>query len=179
MIRAMAGDGIFIAALFFELLAALSILERSQAIALPEAFAPVMSFYRLQALPILAPLAHALRDALPKWLPDAALIASVFFFHFFIAQARRAVAPFESEGLGAKKDRAEAVIDWALPGAACVAGAVITGPTLLPLLTLPVALVLTARRVAGHRSWFEVPPAYFANLLGLALVPVIIAALRL
>jgi hypothetical protein len=139
----------------------------------------VMTFYRDKVLQVLVPLASILPETISGWVADAALIASVLFFHFFIAQARRAMAPLDGERREYRLDRAEALIDWALPAAFCAAGAALMGPSLLPLLTLPVAVVFEAWRLAGRRSWFKVPAGYYANLLGLALVPALIAALGL
>jgi hypothetical protein len=177
MIRGMTGDAIFIMAVFFENLAALSLLERFKAIVMPEAFSPVMALYHTKILPLLVPLAQLIKDETPAWLSDAALIASVLFFHFFIGQTRQAMAPFEGEGEA--RDRAEALIDWLLPIAACAIAAIATGPLLLPLLTLPAALALSALRLSGSRPRFKVPSGYYANLLGLGLAPILVLTLGL
>jgi hypothetical protein len=170
MLRAVSSDAFFIVAVFFETLAALSLLQSVQAIALPEAFEPVLAFYRTGALPFLAPGAAFFAASAPKWLPDASIIASVFFFLFFIKQARRAMAPYGDgdliEDLGSDApDRSEAFVDWVLPPAACAAGAILTAPTMLPFLTLPTALFLTARRLAGFSSWFDLSRSFYVNLL--------------
>jgi hypothetical protein len=168
MLTAMLSDALFIGAVFFEALAALSILRSVQALALPEALEPVLTFYRDKAMPILAPGTPLVWGSSPGWQADASVVAAVFFFQFFILQARRAMAPYDSARPIYKRkpqERTEALIDWALPGAACAAGALIAGPILAPLLTVPVAIILELRRLAGCPSWFQVSKSYYLNLL--------------
>ena len=169
MLRALMADAIFIAAVLIETMAALSLLQSGHAIALPEAFEPVLAFYRNQALSVLAPGAGFLSAVAPYWLADASIIASVLFFLFFIRQARHAMSPHGGEGVpepgGAKLDRSELIIDWILPAAACAIGALVTAPTLLPFLTVPAAIFLAARKLSGLSNWFEISRSFFANLL--------------
>jgi hypothetical protein len=173
MLTAMLSDALFIGAVFFEALAVLSVLRSWQAMALPEALEPVLMFYREKAIPILAPGTPLVWGASPGWLADASVIAAVFFFQFFILQARRAMAPHGYEGSIYNRkpsERIETLIDWALPGAACAAGALITAPILAPFLTVPAAIILEARRLAGFPSWFQVSKSYYLNLFCLAVL---------
>src|SRR5262249_43032459 len=95
MLRALSADAIFIAAGRAEIIAALSLLQSGCAIALPEEFEPVLAVYRGQALPFLAAGANAVWPSRPQWFADASVLAGVFFFLFFIAQARNAMAPLD------------------------------------------------------------------------------------
>ena len=70
----------------------------------------------------------------------------------------------------------EAAIDFILPAFVCVIGAVVTAPTLLPFLTLPVALWLLLKRAFGKPSWFKVSPGYYANIVLLAAIAAAIFA---
>jgi hypothetical protein len=170
MLMALSADAIFIAAVLAEIVAALSLLESSHAIVLREELEPVLDVYRAQALPFLTAGTNAVWPSRPHWFADASLIASVLFFLFFIAQARNAMAPFD-EALAPrfpkdeKASRAERLADWALPIVLCALGALVLAPTLLPFLTLPAALLLGARRLLWHPSWFEVSRSYYVNLL--------------
>ncbi|MGO9173179.1 MAG: hypothetical protein ACLP7P_14615 [Rhodomicrobium sp.] len=169
MLRALAADAIFIAAVLIEVLAALSMLQSGQLIVLREAFEPVLAYYRTEAVPFLAPGANIVWPAAPQWFADASILSAVLFFLFFIAQARNATAPHrEAHSPGhdnGPSDRVEAVIDWALPVAMCGLGALLLAPTLLPVLTLPAALLLGAKKLAGSPSWFEVSRSYYVNVL--------------
>jgi hypothetical protein len=168
MLTAMLSDALFIGAVFFEALAVLSLLRSAQAIALPEALEPVLTFYREKAMPILTPGTPFVWGSSPGWVADASIVSAVLFFQFFILQARRAMAPCGGAGPIYKRqplERIEALIDWALPGAACAAGALIAGPILAPLLTVPAAIMLEVRRLAGSPSWFHVSKSYYLNLL--------------
>jgi hypothetical protein len=169
MLRALFADAIFIAAVLVEIIAALSLLQSAQAIVLREEFGPVLSVYREQALPFLAASANLVWPSRPQWFADASLLAGIFFFLFFIAQARNAMAPFDETPMPrlGKYDasRAERLIDWLLPAVLCAFGALVLAPTLLPFLTLPAALLLGGRKLFGHPSWFEVSRSYYLNLL--------------
>ncbi|MBI4723694.1 MAG: hypothetical protein HY765_01340 [Rhodomicrobium sp.] len=174
MPMALAADAVFSAAVFFEILAALSILQLEYGTALREEFAPVLAFYRQQAVPILASGARFAYANAPQWFQDASILAAVLFFLFFIAQARKAMAPYEDvcppRGVNGVPSRIETAIDWLLPAAICSLGAFLIAPTLLPFLTLPAALVLAMRRLGGKPCWFEVSRSYYVNLLILAAV---------
>ncbi len=175
MLMAIAADAIFCAALFVETLALISIFQAACGLSLNGALVPVMRAYH-EKLAAFAGLSSFF--AAPGWLADAAIIAAVLFFSFFIAQARNAMAPYDDgQGPSCKPTRVEAAIDLVLPAAVCVIGAAATAPTLLPFLTLPVALVLLLKRVAGKPSWFEVSPSYYANAVLLAGVAAAIFAL--
>jgi len=169
MLRALAADAIFIAAVLIEVLAALSMLQSGRLAVLREEFVPVLAHYRAEAVPFLAPGANIVWPAAPQWFADASILSAALFFLFFIAQARNATAPHgeaHSPGHGSgPADRVEAVIDWALPVAMCGLGALLLAPTLLPVLTLPAALLLGARKLAGSPSWFEVSRSYYVNIL--------------
>lgn len=167
MLKALAADAIFIAALFIEALASLSLLQTVHAISLREEFEPLLGFYRGQAAPLLAAGANVIWPSAPQWFWDASVLAAVFFFLFFIAQARQAMAPYEAAG---RPSVIEAAIDWVLPAVFCAAGALVFGPTLLPLLTLPAALILGAVKLAGRPCWFELSRGYGFNLLCLGAI---------
>ncbi|MFZ0572409.1 MAG: hypothetical protein WAM63_18210, partial [Rhodomicrobium sp.] len=147
MLRALTADAIFIATLFIEILAALSLIQARQAAVLREEFTPVLSFYRTEVAPVLGYGANAVWPSPPQWFADASILAAILFFLFFIAQARKAMAPYDSLPAQAP---IEAVIDWALPAALCAIGALISGPTLLPFLTLPAALLLGIGKLAAR-----------------------------
>jgi hypothetical protein len=173
MLRALTADAIFIAALFLELAALLSILQSSHAIVPREEFEPVLAFYRAHALPVLALPANVVWNGAPEWFASVSILSGILFFLFFIAQARNAMAPFGGTATPAASssgaaDRIEAVIDWALPAAFCASGALVLAPTLLPLLTVPAALILAASKLAGRACWFELSRSYYLNLLCLA-----------
>ncbi len=182
MLRALTADAVFIAALLVELVSTLSILQSTHAIVLREEFEPVLSFYRTQAVPILGFGANLAWSGAPQWFADASILAAVFFFLFFIAQARIAMAPYGEAGTQrynkSASERIEAAIDWALPVAICGLGALVLAPTLLPLLTLPAALFLAARKLAGRSSWFEVSRSYYVNALVLGVAAGAILALQ-
>lgn len=169
MLGALTADAVFIAAVFVEVLAALSLLQSVQGIALREEFEPVLGFYRTHIAPVLAYGANVIWGAAPQWFADASILAAILFFLFFIAQARKAMAPYEA---AASLARAEAVIDWALPALFCALGALVFGPTLLPFLTLPAALFLGLGRLMERPCWFEVSRGYYSNILclGAALI---------
>jgi hypothetical protein len=180
MLRALLADAIFIAAVLVETIAALSLFHSAQAIVLREEFEPVLSVYREQALPFLAAGANLVWPSRPQWFADASLLAGIFFFLFFIAQARNAMAPLDEAlvprlGKYGDASRAERLIDWLLPAALCALGALVLAPTLLPFLTFPLALLLGVRRLFGRPSWFEVSRSYYLNLLclGAALLGVL------
>ena len=179
MLRAIFADALFCAALFVESLAILSTSQAMSALELPEEFAPIMNSYHAKTAPLAAIGSAFFASKPPAWYADAALIAAVLFFLFFIAQARNAMAPYDdpqaspiSEARGL-----EAAIDFILPAFVCVIGAVITAPTLLPVLTLPVALWLLLKRLFGKPSWFKVSPGYYLNVVLLAAIAATIFAL--
>jgi hypothetical protein len=165
MLRVLSADAIFIAAVLVEIIAALSLLQSSHAIVLREEFEPVLGVYRGQALPFLAAGANAVWPSRPQGFADASLLAGVFFFLFFIAQARNAMAPYDAAASMRDSGRAERLIDWALPVVLCIFGAFILAPTLLAFLTMPAALFLGVRRLLRLPSWFEVSQSYYVNLL--------------
>jgi hypothetical protein len=170
MLKALLADAIFIAAVFVETIASLSLFQSCQTIVLREEFEPVLAVYRGQALPFLAVGANAVWPSRPQWFADASVLASVFFFLFFIAQARNGMAPYdEAPALPLNQkwntSRTERLIDWALPALFCALGALILAPTLLAFLTIPTALLLGVRRLLGLSSWFEISQSYYANLL--------------
>jgi hypothetical protein len=162
-------DAIFLAAFFTESLAVLSIVQAFHGLALNDTLIPVMRFYREATGPFAASTASLF--GAPSWFADAAIIAAVMFFSFFIAQARNAMAPYDDgDGASYKTTRIDAVIDLILPAAFCAMGAALMAPTLLPFLTVPVALWLLIMRLEGKPSWFEVSPSYYMNLALLAAV---------
>lgn len=181
MIGMLVGDAAFCVAVCLETLALLSILKTTSAIELREEFEPIFNFYNLHVLPIfgwgvdLAPVAP------PAWFPDAYLIAAALFFLFFIAQARIAAAPYPADdaerALRDRRSRLEKAIDWVLPPLACAIGAFLTAPTLLPLLTLPAAVWLAIRRLAGRHCWFRISRSYYINAAMLILLTATILAL--
>ncbi len=168
MLRVLAADAVFIAALFVEALASLSLLQSVQAVALREEFEPVLRFYHAKLVPVLAAGANVVWRPAPQWFLDASVLGAILFFLFFIAQARKAMAPYETMQ---SPTRIEAIIDWVLPAVFCAAGALVLGPTLLPLLTLPAALLLGAIRLAGRPCRFELSRSYYVNLLCLGAIP--------
>lgn len=174
MLAALMADAVFIAAIFAEVLAALSILQPVHAIALREEFGPVLAFYRGQAVPYLAPGAQLFWRPAPPWYADACIFAAVLFFLFFIAQARNAMTPLG--GAAGGSSRSDALIDWLLPVVLCALAALVLAPTLLALLTLPAAAFLGFRKLTGQPSWFELSRSYYLNILflGVALGAVLI-----
>ncbi len=168
MFKALAADAIFIAALFAEVLASLSLLQSTQLIILREEFEPLLAFYHVSLAPILALGSAVVWRSAPQWFADAAVFSAILFFLFFIAQARKAMAPYEPAGEPATT--AEAFVDWLLPAAFCAAGALLLGPTLLPLLTLPAALLIGALQLTGRQCQFELSRGYYVNLLCLGAV---------
>ncbi len=181
MLMAIVADAIFCAALFFETLALLSILQSVYGLQLGEVFAPIMSFYHAKTAPFVAFGASLFAGKAPIWFADAAIIAAVLFFSFFIAQARRAMAPYDDYGPYAPSREArtllEGAIDLILPAAVCAIGAAVFAPTLLPYLTLPIALLLLSKKLLGKPSWFEVSPSYYVNVVLLAAIAAAILGL--
>ena len=163
MLRALVADAVFLAALFAEALASLSLLQSVQAVTLAEAFEPMLRVYRAELAPMLAIGANVVWHPAPQWFVDASVLSAILFFLFFIAQARKAMAPYEPAA--GQPSRVEAAVDWLLPAVFCVAGALVLGPTLLPLLTVPAALVLGASQHAGRFRSFELSRGYYFNLL--------------
>jgi hypothetical protein len=173
MLRALLADAIFIAAVFIETIAGLSLLQSGHTIVLREELDPVLSVYREQAIPFLAAGANVVWPARPQWFADASLLAGIFFFLFFIAQTRNGMAPYEEAfparlGQNGVKSRAERLLDWGLPVVFCLIGALVLAPTLLPFLTVPAAFFLGVRTLLGLPSWFEISRSYYINLLCLA-----------
>ncbi len=162
MLRALTADAIFIAALFIEILATLSLLQSGHAAVLREEFEPVLAFYRTGLAPVLGFGANVVWPSPPRWFADASILGAILFFLFFIAQARKAMAPYEAADRPAAVEQA---IDWILPAAFCAAGALVLGPTLLPFLTLPAALALWLRKLGGSPCWFELSRSYYFNML--------------
>ena len=179
MLRAIFADAVFCAALFVESLAAISILQSVAGLDLPEGFIPVMNSYHAKTAPLSAIGGVIFASKPPVWYADAMLIAAVFFFSFCIAQAQNAMAPYDDpDAAPVGQVRAlESAIDFFLPVAVCAAGAVLTAPTLLPFLTVPVALWLLLKRMSGKPSWFKVSPGYYVNLVLLGAIAAAIAAL--
>ncbi len=182
MLKALFADAIFIASLFIEVCAALSFLQSSNAIVFREALEPVLTFYRSHGAPILAIGAQITWPSGPEWFLDLTVLSEFFFFFFFIAQARTGMSPYPEAGAGCEKQRGfsriEAFIDWALPVVFCAIGAFILAPTLLPLLTLPAAIILGAKTLLGGWSWFVISRSYYLNLLCLGGAVLGIAALQ-
>ena len=168
MLRALAADAVFLAALFVEALASLSLLQSVRAVTLAEAFEPMLRFYRGGLAPLLAIGANVVWRPAPQWFVDASVLSAILFFLFFIAQARKAMAPYEPAA--GKLSRVEAAVDWLLPAAFCAAGALVLGATLLPLLTMPAALALGAGQRMGRFRWFELSRGYYFNLLCLGAI---------
>ncbi len=162
MLRALAADAVFIAALFVEALASLSLLQSTQAITLREEFEPMLGFYHAKLAPVLAFGANLVWRPAPQWFVDASVLAAILFFLFCIAQARKAIEPYEPAQTPTK---IEAIIDWALPAVFCAGGALVLGPTLLPLLTLPAALLLGVKELARRPCRFELSRSYYTNLV--------------
>jgi hypothetical protein len=175
MLMAIVADAVFCAAVFAETLALISIFQTAYGLQLNEAFIPIMRAYHEK----MAPLAGLSGNfGAPEWAADASLIAAVLFFSFFIAQARRATAPYDDgQGPHYKATRLDAAIDFILPAAACAIGAALTAPALLPFLTLPAALWLFVKRLSGKPSWFEVSSSYYLNVLLLSVAATAIWAL--
>ena len=179
MLRAIFADALFCAALFVESLALLSTFQATSGLELPEEFTPIMNSYHAKTAPFSAIGSSLFASKPPAWYADAVLIAAVLFFLFFIAQARNAMAPYDDPQAGpiSEAKGLEAAIDFFLPAFVCVIGAVMTAPTLLPFLTLPVALWLLLKRAFGKPSWFKVSPGYYANIVLLAAIAAAIFAL--
>ncbi len=182
MLFALSADAVFCAAVFFETLAALSILHTASAVPLREELEPILTFYHQKAMPLIAFGANIVPFQVPAWFADATVIASVLFFLFFIAQARRAAAPYDADRQagaldGAMPTRVEAAIDWALPTLACAVGAFVSALTLLPFLTVPIALWLAARRTSRQPSWFQVSRSYYVNVAAVSTAVAFIIAL--
>jgi hypothetical protein len=167
MLRALVADAAFIVALFVEALASLSLLQFAGVVVLREEFAPLLASYNASLAPFLAAGAGVVWHPAPQWFVDATVLSAILFFLFVIAQARKAMAPYEPVE---KLTNIEAAIDWLLPVMFCAAGALVFGPTLLPFLTLPAALFLGAKRLAGRPSRFQISRSYFVNLLCLGAV---------
>jgi hypothetical protein len=172
MLLAMFADAVFCAAFLAEALALISILHAVQGVQLNEAFTPVLRFYHAETAPLLSVGSALFAGKPPVWFADAAIISAVFFFLFFIEQARNAMAPYpDDDGWPSlAPTRLDAAIDFVLPPAICGVAAVFTAPTLLPFLTLPAALVLLLRNAIGGPSWFKVSPSFYVNLLLLAAI---------
>ncbi|MBT3070808.1 hypothetical protein KKP04_08005 [Rhodomicrobium sp. Az07] len=172
MLRAIAADAVYCAAILVESLALLSILEGAFGLAFGELFIPILKTWRDATEPFVGFGAALFSSSPPVWVVDAAAISGVLFFLFFIGQARKAIAPFEDGTYppGAVVTRQDAFIDDALPTVLCALGAVLFAPTLLPLLTLPVALWLLGRKLVGRPAWFAVSNAYYVNCALLACV---------
>jgi hypothetical protein len=167
MLKALVADAIFIATLFAEVLASLSLLQSTHLIALREEFEPILAFYHASLAPVLAVGLNLFWHSAPQWFVDAAVLSAILFFLFFIARARKAMAPYEPAG---EPSAAEAFVDWLLPAVFCAAGALVLGPTLLPLLTLPAALLIGILQLAGRQCRFELSRGYYVNLLCLGAV---------
>lgn len=180
MLKALATDAFFIAAVFIETLAALSLAESASVIRLREEFEPIVAFYRGLAAPWLAAGTHLAYAPPPQWYVDASVLSVFLFFFFFLSQTRSAMAPYEDPslpGLSVSAPTAfEAFIDWLLPPIFCGIGALLLGPALLPFLTFPAAFLLAMRRFQGKISWFHFPRGYFPNLImtGLAFGAILI-----
>ena len=153
MLRTIFADAVFCAALFVaylpwwpvvESLAVLSILQAVAGLELREEFTPIMNSYHAKTVALSAIGGSLFAGKPPLWFADAVLIAAVLFFLFFIAQARNAMAPYDDRH-----------------GAA-------TAPSLLPFLTLPIALWLLLKRLFGKPSWFKVSASYYVNIALLA-----------
>ncbi len=170
MLRAIFADAVFCAALSVELLALASILQAMGSVELREEFTPIMMFYHAKTAPLSAIGGSLFAGRPPGWFADAVLIAAVFFFLFFIEQARAAMAPYDDpQGPPLPEARgAEAAIDFVLPAAVCTLGAAVTAPTLLALLTLPVAVFLLLKQLFAKPSWFKVSLTYYVNVALLA-----------
>jgi hypothetical protein len=180
MLKALAEDAIFTITVFLETLAALSIFQQAGAIQFREELAPVLFFYREHALPVIAFAANLLPVNTPPWFADAYVIAAVLFFLFFIEQARRGMAPYDDlppNFTGRDLKPVEIAIDAILPAAACAIGAFVSAVTLLPFLTLPVALWLGARKLLGKPSWFGVRRSYYVNAVVVAAATAAVYAL--
>jgi hypothetical protein len=170
MLRAIAADAVFCAALLVESLAVLSILESTFGLAFGELSMPILKAWRAATEPFVGFGAAVFSSKPPGWVVDAAAISGALFFLFFIRQARNAIAPFEDGTYppGAVVTRYDALIDDAIPTVLCALGAVVFAPTLLPLLTLPVALWFLAKKQFGRPAWFAVSNAYYVNVAALA-----------
>jgi hypothetical protein len=166
MILAMGRDALFCIALFFEVLAALDILQTAFALKLHEAFEPLFDFYRLRALPVLAFGARLYPGTAPAWFPSAYFLAAVFFFLFCIRQAYSASEPYaKREAIQTERPTpVEAIIDAMLPAVLCACGAVAAAATLLPLLTPLLGLWIAAHTAMGRPCWFEVSRSFYLNI---------------
>ena len=178
MLRAIFADAVFCGTLFVESLAMLSILHAFAGVDLREEFTPIMNSYHAKTAPLSAIGASLFAGKPPVWFADGVLIAAVLFFLFFISQTRNAMAPYDDlQGTPAIETRGlEWAIDFLLPVAVCTLGSVVTAPTLLPFLTLPVALWLLLKRLFGKPSWFKVSVGYYVNIALLAAVAAAIFA---
>jgi hypothetical protein len=169
MLMAIVADAVFCAAFFAETLALISIFQAAYGIELNDALVPVMRAYHDKTAALAAFGSVLFAGKPPAWFAGAVIIAAVLFFSFFIRQARNAMAPYDDGGGKAYATaRLDTAIDFILPAAICAIGAGLTAPTLLPFLTLPFALLLILKRLAGRPSWFEVSPSYYVNLALLA-----------
>lgn len=170
MLRAIFADAVFCAAFFVECLALISISQSYAGFQLPEVLIPIMNSYHAATAPLSVIGRTLFASKPPAWYADAMLIAAVLFFTFFIAQAQNAVAPYDDPDAPPIEEPrgVDAAIDTAIPAAACGIGAVLTAPTLLAFLTIPVALWLLLKRLFGKPSWFKVSARYYVNAVLLA-----------
>ncbi len=178
MIAALAADALLFIAVFFETLAGVSILRSLNLIRLSKGFDPLLAFYQAKALPVLG-LGARLYPATPAfWYADACVLSAFLFYLFFFNQARRASDPLPTinDTPIARRTVREMILDVTLPSAFCIGGAVVASATLLPLLTIPIALTLLVRRLSGNPSWFQVSSRYYANLVILAAAIAVIYA---
>jgi hypothetical protein len=179
MLGGLFADAVFCAALFVESLALLSVFQSIAGLELPEELLPILNSYHAKTAPLAAIGGALFASKPPTWYADALLIAAVLFFSFFIAQARNAMAPYD-DPLAlpiAEASGLEAAIDFLLPAAVCAIGATLSAPTLLPFLTLPVAVWLLLKRLFGKPSWFKVSPSYYVNIMLLSAIGAAIFAL--
>ena len=63
----------------------------------------MLGFYHAKLAPVLAFGANLVWRPAPQWFVDASVLAAILFFLFCIAQARKAMAPYEP-GANAHKD---------------------------------------------------------------------------
>ena len=175
MLGAVVADAFFGIAVFVETLAAISLLQVLFGFPLREELDPILAFYRSS----ISAAASFVPVTLPAWFADAYLLAFALFFFFFIAQARRATAPYDDPTFPRSPSipRAEMVLDAALPVIACLLGAAFFSFTLLPLFSLIAALWLFLRKLAGSPSWFHVSRSYYANLVVVAVLTATIVSL--
>ena len=113
MLRALAADAVFIAALFVEALASLSLLQSVYAIALREELEPMLAFYHAELAPVLAIGTKLVWREPPQWFMDASVLSAILFFLFCIAQARKAMAPYEPVQ---STTRIDTFVDWVCRG---------------------------------------------------------------